>query len=228
MNVHIPSLMNDRFRNTWRYLAARAWEEEHGELLNPAETSGTYLVTAPSTPTAPCIRPLRDSFARELCEKLEFVLWQQSLRRSLWGESVADEYAMGHTPVDIKERIREGWDASDGESSPDGVETPPSDFTPTADPDMQSLQRHGSVREQQKPASNREDKVDIRLNSRSGNNSEHKVENTPPVTMNHSRRLWRTAGPPSPAPSSPAPSGKRRRSLAEVDERGAKKARGVP
>lgn len=30
MNVHIPSLMNDRFRNTWRYLAARAWEEEHG------------------------------------------------------------------------------------------------------------------------------------------------------------------------------------------------------
>lgn len=94
-------------------------------LPNPVSTFGSSLVTAPPTPCVPAdlmVRPQRDAFTRALCDKLKLVLWEQKLRCNLWGRTVANEYAMGYTPDEIKAGKGWLWDQS-GQSTPRSDDT---------------------------------------------------------------------------------------------------------
>lgn len=85
-------------------------------------TAGAHLITAPPTPVLHSSLTDPDAtFATQLQKSLKRYLWSQTLRRNIYGDDVADEYRMGHTPADVWMEARaELWnptcDSSDDDS----------------------------------------------------------------------------------------------------------------
>lgn len=66
-------------------------------------TSGAHLVTQPNTPAT--LRPPLD--AHDLIVRLHGLLHRDAIRRKKYGDEIADEFRICHTPIEARERYEE-------------------------------------------------------------------------------------------------------------------------
>ncbi|KAK3331566.1 hypothetical protein B0T19DRAFT_83150 [Cercophora scortea] len=95
------------------------------DFLDIVATQGAYLAPRAHTPVFP--EPHDGQFAAKLKRQLELVILQQIWRRARYHDA-ADEWPMGHTPPEVKEKREaelKAWDelagvTSDGSSDSEG------------------------------------------------------------------------------------------------------------
>jgi len=85
---------------SWLHAAAATHEWLHGPLPDVVKTQGKHLVSRPTTPTYS--RTLDPDFVEKLHSSLYSLLNTQKLRVHQYGENIAEEWPISHTPQEIK------------------------------------------------------------------------------------------------------------------------------
>ncbi|CZT10257.1 uncharacterized protein RAG0_14785 [Rhynchosporium agropyri] len=157
--------------------SGQEWPYDDSDIVN---SHGVYLITRPRTPVFH--GTYNDEFVSTLEDKLNHIITQQIWRRRKYRDA-ADEWLIGRTPPEIKEKwaagveaMTEQWNASDTES--DGVSSP-------LIFDLISETTPGNISEH-----NEEEKVTgITLGKRSrGITSDENVEEDIPISTLHKRQ----------------------------------------
>jgi len=126
----------------WLASAAATHEWLHGPLPDVVKTQGKYLTSRPTTPTI--IAQPDPHFLTKLDAELERLCFVQNLRQHQYGEDVAKEWPINHTPPEVKAQWQE--DQAKFDDFLDNL--PP---TPSDDGSMQSSSFGGPTLVSHKP-----------------------------------------------------------------------------
>jgi len=126
----------------WLAAAAATHEWLHGPLPDVVKTQGKHLTSRPTTPTY-IIEP-DPHFLSKLDAELERLSFVQNQRERQYGEDIAKEWPINHTPPEVKARWHE--DQAKFDDFLDNL--PP---TPSDDGSMQSSSFGGPTLVSQKP-----------------------------------------------------------------------------
>jgi len=106
---------------SWLYATAILHEQFHGPLPDPVRTQGKHLVSRPSTPLH-CFGP-DPNFLQKLDASLESLVSRQTLRTRVYGEDIAEEWPISHTPSELKHK----WEDYEALKWIDDIPPTPSD-----------------------------------------------------------------------------------------------------